>query len=90
MSKAAKPRRPGAPSRPTKELPPLGKLLRKLRTERLPPLTIAQAAERCGLSSSSWHNKEIGLREVSIADLQAIAMGFGVAWKIDGGSIAVS
>jgi transcriptional regulator with XRE-family HTH domain len=84
-----KTKRPGAPPRPARDLPPLGKLLRKLRTERLPPLTIAQAAERCGMSASSWHNKEIGLREVSIADLQAIAKGFSVAWKIDGGAIAV-
>jgi transcriptional regulator with XRE-family HTH domain len=82
----AKPRRPGAPSRPAKELPPIGKLLRKLRGELL---TIADAADRCGLSASSWHNKEIGLREVSIADLQAIAKGFGVSWKIDRDSITL-
>jgi DNA polymerase (family 10) len=50
---------------------------------------VAQAAERCGMSASSWHNKEIGVREVSIADMQAIARGFSVAWKIDGGSITV-
>lgn len=81
----AKARRPGAPSRAAKELPPLGKALRKLRGS----LIIAAAAEKCGTTVAWWHNREIGRNEASVSDLQRIAKAFGVAWKIDGGSIAV-
>lgn len=81
----AKARRPGAPSRPPKDLPPLGKALRKLRGT----LTLAEAAEKCGATVAWWHNREIGRNEAAVADLQLIAKAFGVAWKINGGSIAV-
>ena len=81
----AKARRPGAPPRAAKELPPLGKLLRKLRGES----TIAAAAVKCGSSVAWWHNREIGRNEASVVDLQRIAKAFGIAWKIDGSSIAV-
>lgn len=81
----AKTKRPGAPSRAAKDLPPLGKALRKLRES----LTLAEAAEKCGTTVAWWHNREIGRNEASVGDLQLIAKAFGIAWKIDGGSIAV-
>lgn len=76
---APKARRPGAPSRPPKELPPLGRELRKLRGT----LTLAEAADKCGVSLPWWHNREIGRNEAAVADLQLIAKAFGVVWRID-------
>ena len=81
----AKARRPGAPSRPPKELPPLGRELRRLRGA----LTIAEAAAKCGATVPWWHNREIGRNEALISDLQLIAKAFGAAWSIDAKSIAV-
>lgn len=81
-----KPRRPGAPARPPKDLPPLGRELRKLRESLA--LTMADAAAKCAMSAQRWHDKETGKRAASIEDLQAIAKGFGVAWKITAKSIA--
>lgn len=78
-----KPRRPGAPSRAAKELPPLGKALRKLRGT----LAIAAAAERCGATVAWWHNREIGRNEASVGDLQRIAKAFGVIWEVSERSI---
>lgn len=75
----AKARRPGAPSRPPKDLPPLGKALRKLRGT----LTLAEAAAKCGTTVAWWHNREIGRNEAAVADLQLIAKAFGVVWRID-------
>jgi transcriptional regulator with XRE-family HTH domain len=80
---AEKTRRPGAPSRPPKKLPPLGKALRKLRGT----LTLAEAAEKCGTTVAWWHNREIGRNEAAVADLQRIAKAFGVAWRIDGRAV---
>jgi hypothetical protein len=74
-----KARRRGAPSRPPKDLPPIGRVLRKLRGA----LSMADAAAKCGRTDDWWHGKEIGRRELSLADLQAIAVGFGVAWHIE-------
>lgn len=78
-----KTKRPGAPSRPPKELPPLGKALRKLRGS----LTLAEAAEKCGVSVAWWHNREIGRNEAAVADLQLLAKAFGIVWRIDGKTI---
>ena len=80
-----KAQRPGAPSRPPKELPPIGKALRKLRGS----LTLAEAAAKCGATVPWWHNREIGRNEASVADLQLIAKAFGVVWTIDAKSVAV-
>lgn len=75
----AKARRPGAPSRPLKELPTIGKSLRNLRGS----LTLAAASEKCGTTVAWWHNREIGRNEASVSDLKKIAKAFGIAWRID-------
>ena len=75
----------GVVARPIKDLPPIGRTLRKLRGE----LSTADAGAKCGMSGDWWHDKEIGRRELSLADLQAIAAAFGVAWRVDDGSASV-
>jgi hypothetical protein len=79
---AAKPRRVGAPARPLKDLPPIGKLLRGIRGE----LSVQAAAARLGRSKNWWHNREVGTNAVTVDDLQAIAKEFGVggAWGATG------
>ena len=75
-----KPRRPGAPSRPAKDLPPFGRELRAIRGA----LSMSDAAAKCGRSGDWWYGKETGRIAVSIDELKAIASGFGVSWRTDG------
>ncbi len=79
-----KPRRPGAPSRPIKDLDATGKLLRQIRGERtLEEIATLVAHQGKPRSADWWHDKETGRREVSLSDLRAIAKGLRLTWTID-------
>jgi hypothetical protein len=80
-----KKRRPGAPSRPAKELPLIGKILRTLRGSA----SMESAAEKIGKSGDWWHFKEIGRTSLNFDDLQAIAAAYGFTWTIDGDSVTL-
>ena len=77
--------RRGVVARPIKDLLPIGRTLRKLRGE----LSTADAGAKCGRSGDWWHDKEVGRRELSLADLQAIAAAFGVVWRVEATSAEI-
>lgn len=68
----------GRPPRPTKELPPIGRILREIRAT----LTAAEAGERCGHDAYWWHRRETGKNAATVGDLQAIAKAFGVVFHV--------
>ncbi len=75
-----KPPKLGRPSRPAKELPPIGKLLRSLRDD----LSVEAAAAKVDKARDWWHRRETGANKIDTDDLSAIAKAFGVRFATDG------
>lgn len=68
----------GRKPRPENQLPPIGRLLRRIRGK----LTLAEAAGKLGLEDRWWHRREIGKNEVTVDDLRLVARAFGVRFVV--------
>ena len=57
----------GKPQVTTPEPPPEAKLITRLREDRVPPLSMREAARRAGFSVTTWMQNEQGYRKVTPA-----------------------